>query len=403
MDGTISMHGAGMRIILALMACNGADSGPPDIQSLHGARVSAAPAVAEDAIGRSWRLLGGVEELFEGLEVSDSLGAVRIRPPAERSVLEGLGDLALITTGGAVYGLERADDEPLAELEAFTEVYRSQFGSADDAPAVAEGVSDPLARVVGLTDDRGDLAEDVAPFGNIRKLVFNVRDARGAATSRLGECSGVALSPWFVLTAAHCLAKQGVAEDPASIQADDDITVCQDADARSGRYVSGCENAGLFIVNVDWNALEFRSDWALVHTDSMITEYTPDFALAPPGFQTPSGMLLNSAGFPGAGVNFPRGVAYPSGVRHFGCEAYITYDRRISYTCDAVGGQSGQPVWVKESDGDRFVVAVHGGTTGLWNTGARVSYWYDEIVSAMAIARVGAQTDNGSTWEAVLP
>lgn len=77
------------------------------------------------------------------------------------------------------------------------------------------------------------------------------------------------------------------------------------------------------------------------------------------------------------------------------------YDRRLSYGGDAVGGPSGRPVWVKEMDGARFVVAVHAGTTGLRNTGAGMSFWSDEVLSAMASVHKlhrGRRDRSGRQW-----
>ena len=388
----------GVQSMVAMMvpACTEMPDEAPDIASLHGLRTVEAPPEVTDALGRTWTLRGDVA----GLRAAGSATGARVgRPEEDDAHDEGL---ALVTTGGAVYEAGPVDEEQLA---AFVEGYYRRFGVAGDAEPVAETPArDPLARVVGLTDDRGDLDEQARPYTNIRKLIFSVRGRDGTPLAGAAECSGVALTPWLVLTAAHCLeARGGVAEDPETPPFPDDIRVCRDADARTDRYDADCANAGLFLVNVDWSNLSFRADWALVHTDWMVSDFTPDFALAPSDFESRPGQVVNGAGFPGGNVRYPAGVSYPSGVRHFGCEVYQAHERRLSYTCDTVGGQSGQPVWVKESDGGRFVVAVHAGTTGLWNAGARMSFWSDEVLSAMGSVGVGQRSDNGSAWEAVLP
>lgn len=370
-----------------LAAVLGACSPEPSftLADLGGVSREHAPPWVVDAIGRTWYrvpLVAGDAPLVE-----------RLSPPWP---IEAGSGLLLLTAWGGAYGTDPREPAPRPTVDAGGAI-------AGDSPEVADAEApDPAARVLLPDDGRGDLDEGDPTYANVKKLMFNVRNARGVATTDVAECSGVAVTNTLVLTAAHCLMERGVALDPANPGRDEGIRVCADRSVPD-RYDNSCDVSTSFLTNVDWAHLQFADDWALVQTSNPINGFNGAFALAPAGFPSRVGQVVNHAGFPGARSSYPAGVTYPSGVRDFGCRVKMAAERRLSYDCDTAGGQSGGPVWVKEEDGDRFIVAVHAGSGATWNTGARISFWRSEIDSAIAGARVGGTSNNGSRWQGVAP
>lgn len=245
---------------------------------------------------------------------------------------------------------------------------------------VARGRGDsllsPLETVIGADERQRILDTELSPWNMICALRLYGPDGGGAVGT------GWLIGPRTILTAGHCVFSRAFFGGWANrIEI---IPGMNGTERPFGSFVSDR------LSSVDrWvQGEEEDFDFGCIHLDEPIGEKIGWFGLGVFAAEELENYLVNVSGYPS-----DRG-----GSEQFHSRNRIVRvsERRIFYEVDTVGGQSGAPVWIHQSeDGPPIAVGIHaygiGGTPGAWgikaNSAPRI------IPEVLAQLREWAETD----------
>jgi V8-like Glu-specific endopeptidase len=198
-----------------------------------------------------------------------------------------------------------------------------------------------------------------------------LRSSPGASTA---FCSGAAIGPRHVLTAGHCLYRDGAF---TKVRADLRVVFGQNG---SGNDAANTPNGGkrsvaAWVLPSGWiNEESRRYDYALLILDDQ--SYSPGWlGFADYGYTTLLGLNVNINGYPGHGYSCaasPREDGLCGGYLYhgYGPLLFVTTNELLTHV-DWEKGNSGGPLY-RYTNGDRYVVGIVSASNSLFNTAARM-------------------------------
>lgn len=289
-------------------------------------------------------------------------------------------------------------DEPVAAPVEIVELQVDQILEAGDSrvspafpgravgPTTPDGTAPPPA--LDLPVDPESLAESVIGVdGRVRVADTTVYPHRAIGQLDIVEdgqvsyCTGWLIDKNTVVTAGHCAYNPGGANDPI-----DSATFIP---GRNHNGISSYGPYGFCAVNglyapYGWRVQAKRShDWAVMQLDCTVGDTVGWFGMySLPGINRFAGTRARIQGYPMGDPLKPPGSQW-----QMADDIHHSTDRRLFYSIDTSGGQSGSPVfkWNRPSCGGPCVLGIH--TYGLYagqsyNSGTRITASvFDKIIS----------------------
>lgn len=308
------------------------------------------------------------------------------RPVAYR---EGYEDETMVLAPGQ---LERAPDAEAElqrvaddkDLAVFVEDDGRLFLRTDrriDLSAVRAGVGFFPADAPLTDGEGGDQADKDIFDGDDRELWGNTTSyparahvaIRSSAGATSAFCSGVAIGPRHVLTAGHCLYRDGAF---TKVRADLRVVFGQDGSGNAGENTPyGKRSVVAWVLPNGWVDGESRRyDYALLVLDDQT--FSPGWL----GFRaydwtTLLGLNVNINGYPGHSYTCaasPRADGLCGGYLYhgYGPLLFVTADELLTHV-DWEKGNSGGPLY-RFTDGNRYVVGVVSASNSAFNTASRM-------------------------------
>ncbi len=211
-----------------------------------------------------------------------------------------------------------------------------------------------LEVIIGPTDDRVQVgATTDYPWRCICSLLITANDG----SNWIG--SGWLIGPRTVVTAGHCVYMSQHGGWASSIEV---------IPGRNGanRPYGSCVSSDLRSVQ-GWtqdNNTDYDYGVILLPESGALGNQVGWFGFVNYSDDQLKGQPVNIAGYPGD---------KPAGTQWFHSDKVTEVDeRKITYTVDTVGGQSGSPVWMYQ-DGNRYGVAIHTNGQSSGNSGTRIT------------------------------
>lgn len=247
----------------------------------------------------------------------------------------------------------------IKQLE-FSEATNDEAGS-DEATGVDETDVEALAQqiealevVIGVDDRVRVNNTTVVPWKRICHLKIQAADGK----NYLG--TGFFIGPRTILTAGHCVYIHGHGGWPRQIV----VTPGRNAtDEPFQRFT-----ATAFRSVQGWVLNKARNyDYGVIQlpSNAQVSPSIGSFGFGQFSDQFLLNKRLNTAGYPG---DKPAGTMWFNGRK-----AKAVTSRTITYDIDTAGGQSGSPVWFKDSAGSRIVVGIHTNGASSGNSATRIT------------------------------
>ncbi|MEM9836356.1 MAG: serine protease [Bacteroidota bacterium] len=290
-------------------------------------------------------------ELFEG----GSLGATatKLAEQGLEPLLEGgempeevdVDDLVEVSSG------EGADEAS----EASTVLLPAYLGSYDQDDSAGNASSEKAAEVVIGRDDRRRITNTAAyPWRAVCSLLIRTK------TGKTFIGTGWFIGPRTVMTAGHCVYMHKEGGWAKS------ITVTPGRNAGAKPYGSVTSSSFRSVTGWTTNGPNHEYDYGCITlpANQRLGARTGWFGFAYMGDRSLKGKYLNSMGYPG---DKPYGTMW----YHHSRVKRLT-SRKVYYTIDTAGGQSGSPVYYIK-DGKRYAVGIHAYGSQSGNSATRIN------------------------------
>ena len=234
----------------------------------------------------------------------------------------------------------------------------------------------------------------MTPISNTTAEPFRwIADIDRDTGSGHSNCSGALVSPYHIITAAHCVHTGGGGTSNFRDKSDYTVYLGRDGD----EFPYGVAKVTKMRALKGWiNDDKSDYDMALLTLDRRVGDYTGYFSMAALSKSELENSKLNLAGYPSEGSAFNGDDL----IHSYGPVDEVS-DYKIYYKpsegLEGVGGHSGAPVWLSKN-GQRQLVGVHRGSGSTRDnatrlTSARLNTWRNAIASDSSPANKPALMD----------